>query len=215
MEITPGFSHFVALTLQDRMPWKMLSSILIKLAPTLNETREIICILLKELEVLHSTLQKKEKELEKYQKNGISKEYQKNNAVNQNTQGSEQQNADMLEAETMSDEIEILEIVKESMNDEILLDMNEETKPIDTFVNKENDEHDSGEAEESMGGWYTFVKDAKTIVPQTEASVQEKEFCPETEPTSFIESENNKQMAEENMSNADMSVNEIDNEWYT
>ena len=41
--------------------------------------------------------------------------------------------------------------------------MNEETKPIDTFVNKENDEHDSGEADESIGEidnqWYTFVSD--------------------------------------------------------
>ena len=52
-------------------------------------------------------------------------------------------------------------------------------------MNKENDEHDSGEAEISMGEidneWYTFVKDAKTIVPQTEISVQEKEFFMETE----------------------------------
>ena len=124
----------------------MLSSILITLAPTLNETREIICILLKELEVLHSTLQKKEKELENYQKNGISKEYQKNNAVNQNTQGSEQQSANMLEAETMDDEIEVLEVVKESIDEEMCFDMNK-----DAEFAEDNDEHDAGDVDESMG----------------------------------------------------------------
>ena len=86
-------------------------------------------------------------------------------------------------------------------------------------MNNKNDKHDSSEAGESISKidnqWDTFVKDSITIVPQTEASVQEKEFCPETEPTSFIESETNKHMAEENMPDADMSVNEIDNEWYT
>ena len=63
----PDFSNFVALTLENRMPWKTLNSLLFDLAPTLNETREIISILLKELEALQSTLQKKEKELAKYQ----------------------------------------------------------------------------------------------------------------------------------------------------
>ena len=87
----PDFSNFVALTLENRMPWKTLTSLLKDLAPLLNETREIICILLKQLEILQSTLYKKEKELEMYQKNGSFKESQNNNAVNQNTQESEKQ----------------------------------------------------------------------------------------------------------------------------
>ena len=62
----PEFLHFVVLTLENRMPWKTLNNLLIELAPSLNETREIINILLKELETLQSTLQKKEKELAKY-----------------------------------------------------------------------------------------------------------------------------------------------------
>ena len=73
------------------MPWKTLTILLKDLAPTLNETREIISILLKQLETLQSTLYKKEKELEMYQKNGSFKESQNNNAVNQNTQESEKQ----------------------------------------------------------------------------------------------------------------------------
>ena len=61
----PDFSNFVALTLENRMPWKTLSLLLNDLAPTLNETREIIIsILLKELEALQSRFKQKEKELE-------------------------------------------------------------------------------------------------------------------------------------------------------
>ena len=63
------FSHFINMALQERMPWKILSFLLKRLAPTLNETREIICILLTELEALQSTLHDKEKEIENYQRN--------------------------------------------------------------------------------------------------------------------------------------------------
>ena len=89
-KIRPDFSHFVALTLQSRMPWKMLSSILINLAPTLNETREIISILLKELEALQSIFKLKEKELEKYQGIAFTAKIQKSNIEHQkNTLGAE------------------------------------------------------------------------------------------------------------------------------
>ena len=108
IEITPDFSHFVALTLQDRMPWKMLSSILINLAPTLNETREIICILLKELEALQSTLQKKEKELAKYQNCGSLTKTQESNIEHQKkTLETETTTDDIQENETIEDEIEV------------------------------------------------------------------------------------------------------------
>ena len=59
------FSHFVSLALQNTIPWPTLSMLFKDLAPTLNETREIIKVLLKELEALQSTLQQKEKQLEK------------------------------------------------------------------------------------------------------------------------------------------------------
>ena len=61
------FSYLVDMALQSRMPWNILALNFNTLAPTLNETREIISILLKELEKLQSTLQKKEKLLEKFQ----------------------------------------------------------------------------------------------------------------------------------------------------
>ena len=60
-DLIPDFSHFVRLTLKNRMPWKTLGLLLKDLAPSLNETRGIICILLKELETLQSRLQMKER----------------------------------------------------------------------------------------------------------------------------------------------------------
>ena len=215
----PDFSNFVALTLENRMPWKTLNSLLFDLAPSLNETREIICILLKELETLQSTVQKKEKELAKYENSSFPSEIQKcksNFEHHKNTTDEVQEHEEqssMPENENVENEIEILEVVKERMNDEILLNVNEETEPSDTFVNNENNEHDSGEAEESMGEidneWYTFVKDAKTIVPETEAPVQEKEFYLETEPTSSYENKDDRHVTEDNENDEDKSLKEV------
>ena len=47
----------------------------------------------------------------------------------------------------------------------------------------------------------------RTVVPETEAPVQEKEFCPESEPISSNGSENDRHMTEENEYD--------DNKWYT
>ena len=61
------FSYYVSKALQNRMPWKTLAMLLNDVAPTLDETREIISILLKELETLHFLFQEKQEELKKYQ----------------------------------------------------------------------------------------------------------------------------------------------------
>ena len=54
------------------------------LAPTLNETREIISILLKELEALHTTLQKKDKEVKAYENYDLTAKTQMSSIENQN-----------------------------------------------------------------------------------------------------------------------------------
>ena len=176
----PDFSNFVALTLENRMQWKTLSFLLKDLAPTLDETREIICILLKELEALQSTLQKKEKELAKYENSSFIFEIQKcksNFDHHKNTTDEVQEHEEQSsnpENENVENEIEILEVVKESMNDGILFDMTKGSKSCDKLVNDENDAN-SGDAEESIGEidneWYTFVKNTKTFVPETDAPV--------------------------------------------
>ena len=219
-----NFSCFVRMALKNDMAWKTLAIILKDLTPTLIETREVISILLNELEALQSRLQMKEKELEKYQDSSsttaeiqkIHMKHQKNALETEFTTGEIQENeqqSSVPEDETIEDEIEVLEVIKESMNEEMYLDMNKGTKSSDELVNEEND---SDDAFESMGEidnqWYTFVKNIKTFVPEIEASVQEKEFCMETEPSSSNESKNDKHLAEENENNEDKSAKEVDNE---
>ena len=61
------FSYFINMALQDRMSWKTLRTLLNDVAPTLNETREVISILLKELESLHCAFQKNKEVLKKHE----------------------------------------------------------------------------------------------------------------------------------------------------
>ena len=66
------FSYFVRMALQDNMAWKSLSMILKDLTPSLDETREVIVILLKELEAQQLSLKEKDSELKMYQTVGAS-----------------------------------------------------------------------------------------------------------------------------------------------
>ena len=113
-------TDFVRMALQYKMPKTTLTLILKDLAPTLNETREIICILLKELEALQLTLKKKDKELDTYRKGKNSEDYQnialELEPVPNIVQENEQQST-ISDIETLDDEIEVLEVVKESMNE--------------------------------------------------------------------------------------------------
>ena len=51
-------SHLVGMALQNTMPWKTLAILLKDLSPTLGESREVIDILVKELEALQLSFQK-------------------------------------------------------------------------------------------------------------------------------------------------------------
>ena len=119
-----------------------------------------------------------------------------------------------LEAETMDDEIKVLEVVKESIDEEMCFEMNE-----DATLAEENDEHVP--SDESMGeidnSLYTFVSDTKTSGSETEIAVEMimKPFQQDTEVKSSNDNEVDKQMTKENEHDSDKSVNEIDNGWYT
>ena len=66
------FSYFVRMALQKNIPWESLAMILKDLTPTMDETRQVIGILLKELETLQLSLKEKDRELEMYQNIGAS-----------------------------------------------------------------------------------------------------------------------------------------------
>ena len=93
------FSYLIGMALQNRMQWNILALLFQNLAPTLNETREIISILLKELESLQSILQKKEKLSENHQRGSDNVEGTKLSKV-QNSVTSE-------EMETVLDDFKI------------------------------------------------------------------------------------------------------------
>ena len=210
------FSYFVRMALQNNMAWNTLAMILKDLAPTLNETREIICILLKELEGLQVALKKKDKELEKNLNVGSPED------SGDDVQENEHQ-ISVKETETMDDEIKVIEVVKESINQEMNLhfDTSENQKPFKKYVNK-NDEHDSGEiaAEESLGEidneWYTFVKNTNTSEPDTEL-LKEKESENNTESSNSTEYVNHVTIDELDSSNKNAVnlVMKMDHEWNT
>ena len=166
------FSYFVRMALENQIPWKSLAMILKDLTPTLIETRGVICILLKELEALQSTLKEKDKELKMYQNVGASVDNQnltlKTKAIRENMK----QNS-TAEKETIEAEIELLEVVKEGIDKEMYLDMNKSSKYVNAHI-----EHDLVDADESIceidTEWHTFVKNAKTS--HSDAPVPEKEF---------------------------------------
>ena len=69
--------------------------------------------------------------------------------VTENTQNNqrcikEQEQSSAIETETIEGEIEVLEVVKESINEEMYLDMKKGSKHVN-----ENDEHDPDYADES------------------------------------------------------------------
>ena len=79
-------SYFVSKALQNSLPWTSLKMILKDLAPTIDDANHVISILLKELETLQSTLQQKDKELEKYIKQSefITEKIERDKAEEQN-----------------------------------------------------------------------------------------------------------------------------------
>ena len=160
-----GVSHFVGMALQNTMPWKTLAILLKDLSPTLSEAREVINILLKELETVQLSLQRKQKELENYQEENVTSsednnvsDYQESNNCLQNEQVVDDdvgQYNSLLEIQTSEDEIEVLEVVKEKLNDEMRFDLNE-SKQIDNEL-------------------YTFIRNDKTSTSEnrtTEENVQ-------------------------------------------
>ena len=83
------------------------------------------------------------------------------------------------EMHNIEDEIEILEVVKESLHKEVFLDQNKSPESCNKLAN-ENDEDDSidRDPDESVreidNEWYTFVKDAKTFNYEKEVPLQNR-----------------------------------------
>ena len=219
------FSYFVKMALQYNMPWKTLTMLLKDLAPTLNETREVICILLKELEAMQSILKKKDDELEMYRNVGASEDSQNIPLETETIPDVIQENdlqSSVKETEVIDDEIEVLEVVKESINEEMHLNMRKDSKSYKKNAIG-NGGHDSVDiaTEESMSEidneWYIFVKNDKPSEPAPKSCVQDKESYSENEIQSSYEIELKEQTTkndEHDIANkyANNYVREMDND---
>ena len=147
------FSHFVKMALQDRMSWKTLETLLNDFAPTVNETREVISILLKELEALYLEFQKNKEVLKKYQ----------------------EESETLVDRKRLIDDArEVVENPEERINPEMLFDENEATQSFDESeeinnVDIEDDEDESQDTndihhdkmQEIDNEWYTFISNEK------------------------------------------------------
>ena len=170
-----GVSHFVGMALQNTLPWTSLAILLRDLSPTLIEAREVINILLKELETLQSSLQRKQNELESYQKGNLMtsvesevNNYQEldNSLQNELVVDDEGQFNFLPEIQTSDDELEVLEVVKEKFNDEMSFDFsNENEVDMHEVKNKEcvlGNEITDNIFHQLENEWYTFVTNDKT-----------------------------------------------------
>ena len=165
-----AFSHFVEMALQNTMPWKTLAILLKDFAPTLDETREIINILLNKLETLNSELQDNQKELKKYEDKFQIVDVESDTIVNdiqdQNIlQGSE------AEAITITDDV--MEVFKEESGNGIMsFDLNDTTEGSEESIEKSMEEFESVE------------KESNDEDPNSELLIDQKE-------SSHVEEDNN------------------------
>ena len=170
------FSYLVGMSLQRRMPWETLALLLRDLAPTLEETREIISILLKELEALQSSLQKKHKEFEEFQNhNKNSEELMQSDIHDQNNFTLEPSNDEtLLNTEAMEEDIEAVDFDEEKSINLDKSSVNDISKQMDK--NDQGNESAIRSMKEIDNEWYTFVTNDKSLNSEVEKLVDSSEF---------------------------------------
>ena len=172
------FSDYICKALQGRMPWKTLAMLLNDVAPTLNETREIINILLKELETFHSAFQENQEKLKKYENEDFANDTNQQDSLIGNENDEiievfEQQSKHKNEEEKEAEIIELDEVETEGRNDKMQEIDNEwytfvsndkkTEKAVQQFplLNKANKVVQNEEIEAIDNEWYTFVSNEK------------------------------------------------------
>ena len=181
------FTYLISMALQNRMQWKVLDSLFQNLAPNLNETREIISILLKELEALKSALQEKERMLKKYQGSKIVEEseimkvqncttFVKTETIKDNTHDDSPGENRLIE-----NDIEVLELGNETINEENCYKLNEGPDSLDLIEDKHHFRgNDSSLIKKSIREidieWYMFVSNDKPCYKETDITDEGKEI---------------------------------------
>ena len=235
------FAFYVSMALQDRMPWNVLAMLLSNVAPTLNETKEIISLLLKELERLHLAFQDKQEQLKKCQDQCeilVKSTSLVTNVTDTNDRNSFPWSENIVDNDKVTERIKR---PKERSNNEMSFDLNEdiqrseESEVIEEVEIIDDEPQDANginkKTQEIDNEWYTFISNDKQTDPKTfeyqsehQGLDNESKSSNMTElyryekdeyDTSKMNTDNS--LNEKNLFNRDeeKTFREIDNEWYT
>ena len=190
------FCYLIDMALENKIPWKSFGSFLIDITQSLEDSRQVMKILLEKLEALHFKLLKKENETKLHDKEAMklvsesTKQttiteddlYEIKNDVNI-ADGDELHNQDSLpEIEAINND-EVLEVIKERIDENMYLEFNESDKSSegDMQVSENNkddlgNEEVNGSVKEIDNEWYTFVTNDKTMDGKSETMAEPKEI---------------------------------------
>ena len=204
-------TYFISLALKKEISWEALALVLDGFKLTTGQYKNVVKILLKELQSLQAKLQSNINDFSEVDFQSVVHENNLKNTEIEADNPSENDNQSVVDSfekdqpmeesnvhledltnsefktiiaeESMDDEIEVLEVVKETFDEEVYLDC---SKSYKNLVD-ENDEQESVNKEtdkswdEIDNKWYTFVKNDKPSETVAEESFQEKEFHSENE----------------------------------
>ena len=184
------FCYLIDMALENKIPWKSFGSFLIDITQSLEDSRQVMTILLEKLEALHFKLLKKENETKLHKKEimNLDTESEEQNSFENIGNHSEDNSFDKdnhvdISNEPIEDDIEVLEVIKERIDENMFLDFNEsERSPEGDMQVGENDEKDlvieelSTPVKEIDNKWYTFVTNDKACDKETELPDEPKEI---------------------------------------
>ena len=191
------FCYLIDMALQNKIPWKSLGSFLMELdiMQSLEDSRQVMTILLEKLEALHFKLLNKEK-LHEENITQLAADSQKQspheniyNIYDDNPPEIENitddfDNQDSLrETEAIENDIEVLDVIKERIDEDMFLEFNESERSTEGDMKlSENDEKElgnedvNGSVKEIDNEWYTFVTNDKTRDRESEKRAESKEI---------------------------------------
>ena len=189
------FCYLIDMALENKIPWKSFGSFLMDITQSLEDSRQVMTILLEKLEALHFKLLKKEDETKLHEKEAMKlvSESTKQTTITKDDLYEIENNvniADELdkqnflpEIEAIDNDIEVVEVIKEKIDDNMYLEFNESDKSSEGDMQvSENDKDDleneevNGSVKEIDNEWYTFVTNDKTMDGESETMAEPKEI---------------------------------------
>ena len=187
------FEYFIQSAIKKELPWKSLAYFLTDLSTTLDKSKQVIRVLVQELEIWVLKVESEKNKVENYSKEDDNHEIEipgiditedheqihtaENMSYSHTTLDFEIESKeheiteDFLSSIEIEDEIQVLEETKKSMDERLSLDFNnqKESAEYENHLNEIND-HDStkevmNQSVNVIGNeWYTFITNDKTLI---------------------------------------------------